>query len=62
MRASATAARPSTAVCPPVNRYSEAVMSTAPTMGPSQWRAPPRMLMSTTYSGTVIENVSPTVT
>ncbi len=37
-------------------------MNTAPIAGPAQWRLPPRMLMSTTVSGTVMLKVSPTVT
>ena len=37
-------------------------MIAAPTAGPAQWRVPPSTLISTTVSGTVIENVSPTVT
>jgi hypothetical protein len=37
-------------------------MTTAPTAGPAQWRVPPSTLMSTTVSGTVMVNTSPTVT
>src|SRR3989442_324285 len=36
-------------------------MRAAPTAGPSQWRAPPRTGISTTESGTVVENGSGTV-
>ena len=46
--ANATMARPTMARSPDVNAYSDAVMTTAPAAGPSQCRAPPRMLMSTT--------------
>ena len=34
----------------------------APTEGPAQCRVPPRTLISTTVSGTTIENVSLAVT
>ena len=34
----------------------------APTAGPAQCRVPPSTLIRTTVSGTVIENISPTVT
>ena len=37
-------------------------MTAAPTAGPAQWRVPPSTLISTTVSGTMIENVSPAVT
>ena len=37
-------------------------MSVAPTAGPAQCRVPPSTLISTTDSGTVMENVSLTVT
>ena len=51
-----------TAVSPPDTPYMRTVTPVAPTAGPSQCRAPPSTLISTTYSGTTIENVSPTVT
>ena len=53
---------PSTAYSPPVNENSRQVIATAPTAGPAQWRVPPRMLMSTTVSGTVRLKVSAVVT
>jgi len=49
-------------VSPEVKKYRRQVISTAPTAGPIQCRLPPRMLISTTLSGTVIEKVSDTVT
>ena len=45
-----------------MNAYSSSVIATAPTAGPAQWRVPPSTLISTTVSGTVIVNTSPTVT
>ncbi len=55
-------ALPATARFEPVNAYSSSVIATAPTAGPAQWRVPPSTLISTTVSGTVIVNTSPTVT
>ncbi len=57
-----TAALPASAWSPLVNAYSRAVITVAPTAGPAQWRVPPSTLISTTVSGTVIENVSLAVT
>ena len=37
-------------------------MTVAPIAGPAQCRVPPSTLISTTVSGTVIENTSPAVT
>ena len=56
------AARPTTAESPAVNAYDKAVMAVAPTAGPSQWREPPKTLISTTYKGTTMLNTSPAVT
>ncbi len=57
-----TTALPAIARSPAVNAYMSAVIAAAPSAGPAQCRVPPRTLISTTVSGTVIENVSPTVT
>ena len=51
-----------TAYAPPVKANSRQVMATAPMAGPAQCRVPPRMLISTTVSGTVRLNVSAVVT
>ena len=39
-----------------------AVITAAPIAGPAQCRVPPSVLINTTVSGTVMLNVSPTVT
>ena len=55
-------ALPATAWSAAVKRRAAPVIATAPIAGPAQWRVPPSTLISTTVSGTVIVNTSPTVT
>ena len=62
IRITPTIALPATAKLAAVKLYSSSVMATAPTAGPAQWRVPPSTLISTTVSGTVMVNTSPTVT
>ncbi len=53
---------PISALSPAVNEFINAVMMIAPTRGPAQCLVPPKMLIKTTVSGTVILKISPTVT
>ena len=53
---------PSSALSPIVNTYCNEVMTKAPNAGPAQCLAPPKILISTTNNGTLIEKTSLAVT